>query len=107
MYICVFNPTAQPVVLDDEGRSVAGGTWAPALSSTDQVRGALDGGLLVKVAAPAKGADVNPEAAEAFRLTTELEAARKKGPDQLADTADTVGATKTRAAARAANSEES
>lgn len=105
-YITVFNTTDRPVPIDDEGRSLPGGEWGPVLTTADQVQAALDAGHLVKVDTPAKDANVNPAAAAAFAATAELEKARKKGPDELADVAAVQAATPTRAAARAATNEE-
>lgn len=105
-YTTAFNPGDTPVPIDDEGRTLAGGEWGPVLTTTDQVKSAFDAGRLRKVTAPPKGADVDPRAAAAFAATDELEKARKKGPDELADVAAETAATPTRAAAKAAATQE-
>lgn len=107
MYVTAHNVTDQPVPIDGDGRQLDGHAWGPVLTTTDEVKAALDDGRLVKVSRPGKGADLNPDAAAAFDATDELEKARKKGPEELAAAVDDVGgATPTRSAARAAASEE-
>lgn len=102
MYITVFNPTDQPVVVDDEGRTVAGHSWSPALSTADEVKTALDDGRLVKVSANPATKDLDEDAKQALEATAELESARKKSPQETAKVAEEVGATKTSRARAAA-----
>lgn len=80
-YAVHFNTTDSPVVIDDDGRAIAGGTWAPARTTSPQVTDAVVAGRLVEVAKP-DGDDVNPAAAEAFaevdRLNTTTTSSRRR-----------------------------
>lgn len=38
----VFNPTDQPVVIDDEGRVLGGGEWAELDTTDDLIKSLLD-----------------------------------------------------------------
>jgi hypothetical protein len=47
MYRLGFNPTAGPVVIDAEGRTLAGGEWGPVDSTAAEVRSAAETGALI------------------------------------------------------------
>lgn len=69
-----FNPTSSPVVIDDTGATIAGGTWGTASSSTRQVSAAVDNGSLVEVPRPDDTSETNPDALAAFDRTATLNA---------------------------------
>jgi hypothetical protein len=103
-YKTAFNTLDVPVVVDDEGRSIPGRGWAPVLTSVDQVRAAVDQGFLVYVTADGDSADIDADAREALAATDALNAADT--PEEIADAAETTGATPTKAARRSRASEE-
>jgi hypothetical protein len=57
----IYNPTDSPVVIDGEGRTIAGREWGWADSK--DVGDALDSGRLVKVDKPGKDASKQAQAA--------------------------------------------
>lgn len=99
-YVTAYNPTDRPVVIDDEGRTVAGRSWAPVIRQAEEVRGAYERGDLVTVSRPADDDELDPQAVEAFDATDELNEA--DGPEELAEVAEDTGATPTKAARKAA-----
>lgn len=109
VYAAAYNPTDSPVVIDGEGRTLGGRAWGPVETTEDAVKAALSDGRLVKAARPARGADVNPDAATVFDDVDALEQARKAGdPVAEAEVAAEADATPSkRARSRARSTEES
>lgn len=77
MHRTAYNSTDRPVVIDDEGRIIAGRDYGTVDDSKEEVKEALalDYLILVEVGT---GADINPAAAEAARRTTELNSTPSK-----------------------------
>jgi len=77
MYRLAFNPTAGPVVSDDDGRTIAGGEWGAVDTTSDAVKSAVDAGRLMLQDAP-EGSDIDVGARLAVeqvdRFTTTREA---------------------------------
>lgn len=48
-FVTVYNPLDRPVVIDEEGRTIGGGTWAIALTTAEPVRAGLEAGTLLEV----------------------------------------------------------
>lgn len=42
-----YNPTSQPVVIDDEGHTLGGGEWASVDPASDRVTAAVEAGDLI------------------------------------------------------------
>ncbi len=69
MFITVGNPTAQPVLVSDDGKSLGGGEFGSVDDSQQAVRDALASGLLLTVDRPSDSKDLNPGALAAFDAT--------------------------------------
>lgn len=72
MFKTAYNPTDSPVVIDDLGHSIGGREWGAVETTDDATKAAIDGGLLVLVDEPGRGASVNDRAAGAFARTAEI-----------------------------------
>jgi hypothetical protein len=92
-YALAYNPTDGPVVIDAAGRTLGGREWAPANTTDDFVKQAVDAGRLVLAAAPAKDAAAEPVKAhrEAQRLTERQRALQALEKLQLLELAVTGG----------------
>jgi hypothetical protein len=89
-YELVYNPMSGPVVVDDDGRSLAGGGYGPA--ETSAVRGLVEAGALVriKLARGAKG-PARDAADRVDELNKRLDGLKGKSVDDLATEAVEAG----------------
>ena len=99
-YRAAFNPTDRPVVVDDEGRTLAGRAWGPVVEAAPEVRAARERGELTFVDRPKGDDDLDPAAAAVFDAVDELNAA--PDAEAIAEAADEHGAPPTKAARKAA-----
>lgn len=66
------NTSSGPVVIDDEGHTLGGGEWGQVDPDAQQVKDAVDAGLLVVTdAAPAEGEPAAEEKRTSRRTTEE------------------------------------
>lgn len=92
MFVVAYNPTDGPVLIDDAGRVVGGGEWAPVDSTDETAKAAFDAGRLLRAEAPAR--DANPlavqAAAQAKAFTDRSRAFAALDRDDLAELARTA-----------------
>ena len=72
VYRTVFNTTDSAVVVDPEGRQVAGRSWGTAETVEQEFKDGVKRGDLIVIEEPDSLDDVNPEAAAAFKHTAEV-----------------------------------
>lgn len=75
MFRLAFNPTDSPVLIDDDGHTLPGGEWGPALTTESAVKAALEAGQLVWSQDPSDDAD--PAAVAASKRVADLNAPKK------------------------------
>lgn len=77
MYRIAFNPTAGPVVSDDEGRTIAGGEWGAVDTTSTAASGAIDAGRLVVQDAPDDLNSISMEVRSAVERVEDYRATRE------------------------------
>lgn len=84
MHKALFNGSASPVRVDDEGREVGPGEFGVGDSTSDALKAAHDAGT-VSYLSGTPGKDSNPDALAAFQRAGELNAAAKSANPKQED----------------------